>query len=57
MRREGGVLSGGVLSELLWELRCGPQPDWWVGLFVCSQVEVIKVSGVSFSEKGMRSEA
>jgi len=21
-------------------------PDWWVGLFVCAQVEVITVSGV-----------
>lgn len=49
----GGQLCGGVLSRLLWELGCGPQPDWWVGLFVCSQVQIIKVSGVP-SEKGMK---
>lgn len=49
----GRGLCGGVLSRLLWELGCGPQPDWWVGLFVCSQVQVIKVSGVPL-EKGMK---
>lgn len=47
--------NGGVLSRLPWELGCGPQPDWWVGLFVCSQVQVIKVSGVPL-EKGMKRE-
>lgn len=29
----GRGLCGGVLNKLLWELGCGPQPDWWVGLF------------------------
>lgn len=43
----------GVLRRLLWEQGCGPHPDWWVGLFVCSQVQVIKVSGVPL-EKGMK---
>ena len=51
--QEGGQLCDGVLSRLLWELGCGPQPGWWVGLFVCSQVQVIKVSGVPL-EKGMK---
>lgn len=51
--QEGGPLCGGVLSRLLWELGCGPQPDWWVGLFVCTQVQIIKVSGVPL-EKGMK---
>ncbi len=46
-------MCGGVLGRLPWELGRGRLPERWVGLFVCSQVEVIKVSGVSL-EKGMK---
>lgn len=38
----------GSVGRLPWELGCVGRADgWWVGLFVCSQLQVIKGSGVS----------